>query len=124
MDKQLLYDLLDQTESDMIRLSNTVAQLKESVENLTQENNQLRLHNHDLHSRLQAYQEASQEAVVGGEETFRQESSLPKKGQAQLQSFYDEGIHICHLYFGSRRDPGEACIFCQRVLDGLNDGND
>ncbi|MBF0934331.1 MAG: DUF972 family protein, partial [Abiotrophia defectiva] len=36
---------------------------------------------------------------------------------------YQEGIHICHTFYGMKREPGEECIFCQNLLDSFQRDN-
>jgi len=44
-------------------------------------------------------------------------------GRERLQTFYQEGIHICHTFYGMKREPGEECIFCQNLLDSFQRDN-
>ncbi|MBU5900646.1 DUF972 family protein, partial [Vibrio cholerae O1] len=29
---------------------------------------------------------------------------------------YREGFHVCHDFYGQRREPDEECMFCDELL--------
>lgn len=110
----LFKETLDVVETQMLQLSDTVAQLRVIIESLMEENNKLRMSNMEIRDRLFEYinqaEEESQEDTASGPQT---------SGRASLQGFYDEGIHVCHEFFGSRRSPDHQCLFCQEVIGRL-----
>ncbi|EFR30657.1 initiation control protein YabA [Eremococcus coleocola] len=127
MDNQVIINLLDEAENDLIRLNDKVAQLRKAIDDLNAENNQLRMRNHALNDQLiEAKQndlnpEQNNQELADLSVGDTQPAAPAINGKARLQSFYDEGIHICHLYFGSPRHSDESCIFCQTVLDSLEE---
>ena len=100
--------LMEQAERELIQLSETVAKLRRAFDTLSDENNRLRMTNAQL-----------QALVVAPNATKPVATPTVSEGKSRLQTFYNEGIHICHPFFGSRRETGEECMFCQGVLDGL-----
>lgn len=113
MDKDNIQHLIDQTETSMLQLSNQVAELQEVLADLIEDNNQLRMQNKELQdiiARLMAEEEGD----------VKEEQTSLSTGKERLQSFYDEGIHICHAYFGMNRAPDEECLFCQGILEDLD----
>lgn len=121
MDYQDIKQLLDQSSEQLIQLNETVAQLTVALNDLMEENNRFRMRNQDL----LALVSQNYHAKANDLETSSQQLQTDKaaedsiSGKARLQTFYDEGIHVCHPYFGSQRYPDEECMFCQGVLDGL-----
>lgn len=128
MNSNYLDQLLTQVQEEMTQLQESVALLQKEIAQLTAENNRLRMQQYeqiDHITLLSRPNEVDQETAIFIKEDVRPIESPPSlettSGQERLQSFYDEGIHICHHYFGSRRDPQEACIFCQDILDTLGE---
>lgn len=113
-------EILDQAETHMLQLSDTVAQLREVIDGLVEENNKLRMSNNDLRNLLiksqkQHQQDDSTHSAQEGE------GGTTSSGRESLLGFYNEGIHVCHEFFGSRRSPQEQCLFCQEVLKRLEE---
>lgn len=118
--KRNYLDLLDQAETHMLQLSDTVAQLREVIDSLVEENNKLRMSNNDLKNLLiKAQNQNKNNEDFDSEDT--EESNQMTSGRESLLGFYNEGIHVCHEFFGSRRSPDEQCLFCQEVLKRLED---
>lgn len=122
MEQEEIFNLIQLAERQMLDLSNSLANLKKQAALLIEENNQLRMANHDLHDMLmsQSQLQAQEENRQGNSET--QYSVHHPQGSSRLQAYYDEGIHVCHQYFGARRHLDEECIFCQGVLDEMAQG--
>lgn len=126
LEQEKIQALIMQVDRQVIQLNETVAQLQLALRDLSEENNRLRLMNHDLqealnHSKRETFETAvSQDAVQESQTESPVTQQEAGSGKNRLQSFYDEGIHICHPYFGSSRQPGEECMFCQGLLDALD----
>lgn len=114
MDIQHYQALLDQAESQLLALSDTVAHLNQAMQQLIEENNQLRIDQHRIRTSILA-----NEAADGNTDVPDQPAARPMSGRESLQNFYDEGIHVCHEFFGSRILPDEECLFCQEVIKRL-----
>ncbi|MGO4928156.1 initiation-control protein YabA [Fundicoccus sp. Sow4_F4] len=121
MDYQDIKQLFDQSSEQLIQLNETVAQLTVALNDLMEENNRLRIRNQDLMALFsQNYHTNTNESGTSTQQLPAENSTDDSiSGKARLQTFYDEGIHVCHPYFGSQRYPDEECMFCQGVLDGL-----
>ncbi|MGX7141192.1 initiation control protein YabA [Facklamia languida] len=117
--------LIRQIEAEMDQLNQSVRQLKDQVETLTQENNRLRMRQYEAIEAITLTEGPKGPADSQARNPFPSNASSTEelKGKARLQSFYDEGIHVCHPYFGTKRDPHEACIFCQDILDSLGESS-
>ncbi|MDO4775104.1 MAG: initiation control protein YabA [Aerococcaceae bacterium] len=116
MEQYEIQQLLASAETQLIGLGDTIAQLKAACDELREENNRLRMMNHDLHDLVDAL--AKPEMPVEQKQAPVLESGT-LNGRERLQTFYNEGVHVCHMFFGSRREPDEECMFCQSVIDGL-----
>ena len=113
MDHEEFYEIFNHIEEQMLDLSNTIASLKKELGHVIEENNQLRMTNHDLHDMV------INQSKQAGQDTESASSTLyhVQNGNIPLQSYYDEGIHVCHQLFGARRSLDEECILCLGVLD-------
>ena len=121
MDYQDIKQLLDHSSEQLIQLNETVAQLTVALNDLMEENNRLRMRNHDVMTLVSQNYLAKTNDLGETPQPLTVEDTTDNSvnGKTRLQSFYDEGIHVCHPYFGSQRYPEEECMFCQGVLDGL-----
>lgn len=125
MSNQSLEMLVQKMEDQMKAVNQTVFELKQEVNRLTLENNRLRMQQYD------AVEQMTLSQVLTGEDTYEAQDQIQESdplspsrapsGRQRLQTFYDEGVHICHHYFGKKRDLREECIFCQDILDSLGD---
>lgn len=122
MDYQDIKHLLDHSSEQLIQLNETVAQLTVALNDLMEENNRLRMRNHDVMTLVSQNYLAKTNELGSTSQPLTVEDTTDNSvsGKTRLQSFYDEGIHVCHPYFGSQRYPEEECMFCQGVLDGLD----
>lgn len=121
-----LEDLLNKVQDETNQLSQTVALLVEEVTRLTAENNRLRIQQYNAVEQMSLPTEKKHTLEItesSKEEPHQREEQRMSSGQARLQSFYNEGIHICHHYFGSQRNSHEECIFCQDIIDSLGDND-
>lgn len=134
---QTIDRLLTQMAQQAETFQATLKEVQEQVDLLRAENNRLRiqamrstmdgLENRENQT-ADKFNESTQELLEEADEseTLQDKSEEVQQelnGRKQLESFYREGIHICHPYFGNRRDIHESCIFCEDVLDSLSEAN-
>ncbi|MFK5280326.1 initiation control protein YabA, partial [Lacticaseibacillus paracasei] len=42
------------------------------------------------------------------------------KSKQNLESLYNEGFHVCPMFYGQRRVNDEPCAFCTEIIYGEN----
>ena len=109
MDKKTLYDEIAQLEERLSGILSGLNEMKTSVQDLTEENVNLEIQNKHLRARL-----IELEALNDSHET-KQELS---KSRLNLEKIYEEGFHVCNVFYGSRRENDEECAFCLDVIYG------
>ncbi|WP_028273879.1 initiation-control protein YabA [Atopococcus tabaci] len=109
--KASLYDNFTQLEKDMETSLETIRQLKKEFENLMKDNTALLMENQHLRDRLSEMEKQQQDEkeTVGPEMT---------RSRLNLEKIYEEGFHVCNLFYGSRRVEDEPCAFCLEVIYG------
>ena len=111
MDKKTLYDSFTQIELDTDATLHQISEIKKEVETLVEENATLRIENQHLRDRLSDLekQQRSDEEVVDPEMS---------KSRLNLEKLYEDGFHVCNVFYGSRRVNDEPCAFCLDVIYG------
>ncbi|MBG9987842.1 DUF972 family protein [Aerococcaceae bacterium DSM 111176] len=115
MSHDLIQELIDKAESDLLHLSDTIAELRESMSHLMEQNNQLKLKNQELTDIILS--KDIENDVLKEEDSILIENK--PSGRDRLQAYYDDGIHICHEFFGMPITSGEECLFCNKFLEEL-----
>lgn len=115
MKHESIQELIDKAESDLLHLSDTIADLKASMNHLMEQNNQLNLKNQEL-TDIILKKDYTTDAI---EETDTDLVENKPSGKDRLQAYYDDGIHICHEFFGMPITKGEECLFCNKFLEEL-----
>lgn len=111
MDRKLLYDNFAQYEENATKSLEKLRRLKEDVEKLMEENTTLHIENQNLRDRLDELErERFKELGPGSPEMT--------KSRLNLEKIYEEGFHVCNLFYGSRRVEDEPCAFCLDVIYG------
>lgn len=111
MDKKTLFDSFNRLENDAGEALNRISELKNEIGTLVEENASLRIENQHLRDRLtdlEKQQDASKEPA----ETEMSKSRL------NLEKIYEDGFHVCNVFYGSRRVDDESCAFCLNVIYG------
>ncbi|SFH75933.1 Regulator of replication initiation timing [Pisciglobus halotolerans] len=111
MDKKALYDTFIQLENDTNATLGRISEVKNEVEALVEENATLRIENQHLRDRLSDL-EKQKEISKDGIGTEMSKSRL------NLEKIYEEGFHVCNVFYGSRRVNDESCAFCLDVIYG------
>lgn len=121
MDYQAVQDLISNMKKHQQVFQESIDQLTQVVSELNEENNRLRMVNHQLEDELRHYVIEHTETVVE-EAPMIEQVTQPISGHDRLRSFYEDGIHVCHELYGKRRQTAEDCLFCQDVLSRLEQG--
>lgn len=103
MDNQALYEYLELISQNSQQIGDAIAQMQETIYKLVEENSHLKIENAHLRQRLD-----------------QEENHTEKKDNiSSLEKLYDSGIHICHNFYGAKRD--EVCLLCESLLRKLDE---
>lgn len=108
MKKKEIIDTIMDIESQTDATLQTISALKEEVANLLEENQTLQMENKHLRERLDKEAGQLSEEETGG----------LTKSRLNLESLYEDGFHVCNLFYGQRRVEDEPCAFCLEVIYG------
>lgn len=106
LDKGALYDHLNQAIRETRDLVSSMEELQHKMTLVLEENAELSIENEQLRQLLR-------------EQSQHQGTGLTAS-QKKLQKIYEEGFHICHEYYGKRRN--DECLFCQSALNPKRKG--
>lgn len=107
MDKQSLYDDLATLENELQTTLAKVRALKTQLHAFVETNTFLELENQRLREHLQE--------LTKLDHSTKKELS---KSRMNLEKLYEEGFHVCNLFYGVRRENEEECAFCLDVIYG------
>ncbi|MGI5901451.1 MAG: initiation control protein YabA [Desulfitobacteriia bacterium] len=96
-----LNQAITEIEENLARLLNEVKSLKQYVDYLENENIRLK----------------RQICAVSEADTFRVQRNaarIQKEAQENLEKLYNQGFHVCHIYFGEVLEGN--CLFCNAFL--------
>ncbi|WEV60376.1 DNA replication initiation control protein YabA [Streptococcaceae bacterium ESL0729] len=102
MDKGDLFDKFDELEHVLSKTLADVSLIKAELQATLEENAILKVENSRLRDRL-------------GELDSKEKTPI-SKSQLNLEKIYDEGFHICTIFYGQRRGQDEACAFCTELI--------
>ena len=106
--KKEIIDSIVEVESTAEATLQTISTLKEEIAKLLEENQTLQMENAHLRERL------SKESQPLTEE----ETSGLTKSRLNLENIYEDGFHVCNIFYGQRRVEDEPCAFCLEVIYG------
>lgn len=110
MPNRQLYDRIEQLTKQTLLQLHELEQISEELQKVIEENHNLTMENRHLKDRLDALES----------NTHTKNKATTKKQRSQslinLENIYDQGFHICNLYYGKRRENDESCMFCTEIL--------
>jgi len=108
MDKKDVYTQISELEEKMGNLYSDLGGFKKRMVLLLEENKRLSIENQQLREILK--QDSSPHDLEGTEVELK-EIQAAGKGYHNLAGLYQEGFHICNIYYGHLRTEGD-CLFC------------
>ncbi|OXM82622.1 DNA replication initiation control protein YabA [Paenibacillus rigui] len=117
MDKRDIFVRIEQMEEQMGTVYAELGQMKTQIIELIEENKRLSIENQQLRKLLK--KDAEQPVAVETQVQVMaaaQAKELTGEGYDNLARLYQEGFHICNVYYGHLRMEGD-CLFCLSFLN-------
>lgn len=111
MDKRALFDQFHRMESRVSSVGEDLRDIQGKLNQLLEENTTLQIENQHLRDRIDYLTKQMEEDAANAEPEM-------SKSRLNLQKLYEDGFHVCNVYYGSRRVDDESCVFCLDVIYG------
>lgn len=111
MEKKDLYTQIAQMEEQMGNIHLDLGEMKKKMILLLEENKRLSIENQQLRNILKKDMQSSQTADQPDTEYEDKNDNAIGEGYDNLARLYNEGFHICNVYYGHLRTEGD-CLFC------------
>lgn len=116
MDKRALFDQFHRVENRISSVNEDLREIQQKLTELIEENTNLQIENQHLRDRIEYLDKQLEPDTVVTEPEM-------SKSRLNLQKLYEDGFHVCNVYYGSRRVDDESCVFCLDVIYGERGGH-